>query len=105
MFQHAIFRCGHTDYYVCCRDGKYKQARKTDSRRSHQRQLDATCISRMYVNEFSDDRIEVKYIAAHHGHELGVCELPHLPLPQSVKESVAIKLNQGIPPERILDGS
>lgn len=97
-------------YYVCCRDGKYrgnKQSRKTDSRRVHQRpsrKLDATCISRMYVDEFSDHHIQVKYISAHNGHELGVCELPYLPLPQSVKESVAIKLSQGIPPDRILDG-
>ena len=55
-------------------------------------------------NEFGDHHVEVKYISAHHGHELGLCELSCLPLPPSVKESVAIKLSQGIPPERILDG-
>ena len=97
-------------YYVCCRDGKYrenKQTHKTDAKRVHQRpsrKLNATCISRMYVDKFNDDHVEVKYISAHHGHELGVCELPYLPLPQSVKESVSIKLSQGIPSERILDG-
>ena len=58
----------------------------------------------MYVDEFSDHHVEVNYITAHNGHEVGVCEIPHLPLPPSVKESVAIKLSQGIPSEWILDG-
>ena len=53
----------------------------------------------MYVDEFSDHHVEVNYITAHNGHEVGVCEIPHLPLPPSVKESVAIKLSQGIPSE------
>ena len=47
--------------------------------------------------------IEVKYYYLGTP-ELGICELPYLPLPQGVKESVAITLSQGIPPERILDG-
>lgn len=59
----------------------------------------------MYVDEFADHHIEVKYITAHNGHELGVCEIPFLPLPPSVKESVAIKLSQGVPSERILEGN
>ena len=97
-------------YYVCCRDGRQrenKRSRKTGSKRVHRRpsrKLDATCLSRIYVDEFSDGHMEVKYISAHQGHELGVSELPYLPLPQSIKDSVAIKLSQGVTSERILDG-
>ena len=92
-------------YYACCHDGNYhenKLPQKIDNKHPHQRptrKLNATCISRMYVDEFVD-HVEVKYITAHNGHELGVCELPFLPLPPSVKESVAIKISQGIPSER-----
>lgn len=104
---------GVTDryYYVCCRDGQYrvnKKQRATSVTRPHQRpsrKLNATCISRMYANRFIDDHVEVIYIAAHTGHELGTCQLPFLPIPHSVKESVAIKLNQGILAERIMDGN
>ena len=58
----------------------------------------------MYVNRFVDDQVEVTYIAAHTGHDLGTCELPFLPIPHGVRETVAIKLSQGIPAERIMDG-
>ena len=98
-------------YFVCCRDGQYrvnKKQRATTAKRLHQRssrKLNATCISRMYADKFLDDHVEVTYITAHTGHELGTCQLPYLPIPQSVKESVAIKLSQGIPAERIMDGN
>ena len=59
----------------------------------------------MYVNRFIDNHVEVTYVSAHTGHELGTCELPFLPISQSVKEAVAIKLSQGIPTERIMDGN
>ena len=62
------------------------------------------CISRMYVTEYLDCRVEVKYISAHSSHDLGTTELPYLPLPKGVKEEVAIKLSLGIPPERIMEG-
>ena len=94
-------------YYCCCRDGHYQQNhhnRKTTETRPHQkpsRKLNAVCISRMYVTEYTDGHIEVKYITAHSGHELGAKELAFLPLPKSTKESVAVKVSQGIPAERI----
>lgn len=59
----------------------------------------------MYATEFKDGHVEVKYISAHTGHELGMPELPHLPLPNSVKEEIAVKINMGIPPERIMEGN
>ena len=58
----------------------------------------------MYVSEYADSHVEVMYITAHTNHELGAAELPHLPLPESVKEEVATKVSKGIPPERIQDG-
>ena len=38
------------------------------------------------------------------GHELGVSEFPFLPLPESTKQDTALKVTQGIPPQRIMDG-
>ena len=58
----------------------------------------------MYVTEFHDGHVEVKYISAHTAHELGTSELPHLPVPKSVKEEIAMKISMGIPSERILEG-
>ena len=58
----------------------------------------------MYVDEYRDGHVEVTYITTHSGHDLGSCELPYLPLPISTKENVALKISQGIPPERIIDG-
>ena len=97
-------------YYTCCRDGKYRQnikPRKTKDKRLHQkdsRKINNTCISKMYVDEFADGHVEVTFIPAHTGHELGRSEIKQLPLPQSTKEGVVGKLSLGIPPTRILDG-
>lgn len=59
----------------------------------------------MYVDEYSKGHVEVTYISAHTNHELGASELPHLPLPESVKEEVAMKVSIGISPERIQKGN
>ena len=77
-------------------------------KRPHQkptRKLSMVCISRMYVNEYIDGHVEVTYITAHTNHELGAIELPHLPLPNSVRTEVALKVSKGIPPERIQNGT
>ncbi len=58
----------------------------------------------MYVNEFRDGHVDVTYITAHTGHDLGNHELPFLPLPKSTKEVVSHKVSQGVPTARILDG-
>ena len=58
----------------------------------------------MYVTEFVDGRVEVKYVTGHTGHELGPSEIKHLPLPGSTREEVAMKISVGVPSERILDG-
>ena len=99
-----------THYYSCCRDGDYRgnsSDRKTSKKRPHQkptRKLNTVCISRMYVNEHIDGHVDVVYITAHTNHELGTTELPHLPLPDSIRKEVALKVSKGIPPERIQDG-
>ena len=56
------------------------------------------------MDEYRDEYVEVMYLTAHSGHELGSNQLPYLPLPVSTKENVALKISQGIPPERIIDG-
>ena len=97
-------------YFECCRDGEYrqnKQPRVTSKKRPHQkptRKINEHCISRMYVDEFTDLHVEVTYISAHTGHELGTRELPFLPLPVSTKEEVARKICQGVTQQRVLDG-
>ena len=58
----------------------------------------------MYVDELKNGHIAVKYISAHTGHDLGPHELKHLPLPESTKQEVSMKISLGIPPERILQG-
>ena len=57
-----------------------------------------------YLNFTADRRVQVQYIPAHTGHDLGCSELKHLPLPGNTKQEVAVKLSMGIPPERILEG-
>ena len=93
-------------YYTCCRDGKYRKPRVTKASGPTRDllELNGTCTSRIYVYEFRDGRVEFTYIAGHTGHELGVCELPHLSLPASVKDAVAMKLSLGIPADRIMKG-
>ena len=96
-------------YFVCCRNGKYrvnKNQRKTEEVRPHQkesRKLNSTCISRMYVDEHGDGHVSVNYISVH-THDLGPQELKHMPLPESTKEEVTMKISLGVPPERILEG-
>ena len=59
----------------------------------------------MYVDEYVDGHVEVKFITAHTNHELGATELPFLPFPKGIREEVALKVNKSIPPERILKGT
>jgi len=44
------------------------------------------------------------YVTAHTNHQPGPGEDAHLPLPKSIREEIAIKLSNGIPPERIMEG-
>ena len=66
------------------------------------RKLNNTCISKMYVDELKDGQITVKYVSAHTGHDLAPEELKYLPLPESTKWEVSMKINMGIPSERII---
>ena len=56
------------------------------------------------MDEYKDGHVEVVYLTAHSGHELGADQLPYLPLPTSTKETISVKVSQGIPSERITDG-
>ena len=82
--------------------------RITEKKRPNQkpsRKLNAVCLSRMYVDEYFDHHVEVGYITAHTNHQLGAVELPHLPLPRSTREEVALKLSKGVSTKRILEGT
>lgn len=59
----------------------------------------------MYVRKYFDKHIEVVYIPMHTGHELNQGELAYLPLPKSTRESVYLKLSQGVNINRIVEGS
>ena len=97
-------------YLVCCRDGDYrpcKQPRLTEKRRPNQkksRKLDDVCISRMYANVFDDGHVNVTYVTAHTNHKPGPPEDAYLPLPNGTRQEIALKLANGIPPERIMEG-
>ena len=94
-------------FYICCRSGSYKEnikPRKSSRRRVYQkesRKINATCLSRMYVNKFEDGHLEVEYISAHTSHTLNI---KYLALPTSTKEEVAMKLSLAVNPNRILNG-
>ena len=90
----------HKYYHVCCRDGQYKENEKprmTKAKQQNQRssrKLNSTCASCLYFNKFYDGHVTVTYISEHASHDLVVCELPHLSVPPSVKNTVAIKTTQ-----------
>ena len=98
-------------YYVCCRDDTYQRNEKpriTKKKRHHQkssRKLNATCLSRLYVDELVDKSVTLTYIPAHTGHKPSPEEHKFLPLPQSIRERVSLQLSQGIPAKRILQGN
>ena len=50
----------------------------------------------MHVDQLENGTFSVKYIPSHTGHDIGPTELSHLPLPNSVKEEIATKINLGI---------
>ena len=69
------------------------------------RKMNVTCISRMYVDVHEARHVTVCYIPTHTGHKPDCTELKFLPLPESTKEEVSLKLSQGIPTKRILQGT
>ena len=96
-------------YYACCRDGAARESVTSRSsgkkrERRESRKINAVCISRMYVTLHSNELVRVKYISSHTNHDLSLAQAKFLPLPKDTKDSIAIKLNLGIPIDRILDG-
>ena len=45
------------------------------------------------------------YVTAHTNHKSGPSEDAYLPLPRSTREEIAIKLANGIPCERTMEGN
>ena len=81
--------------------------RKTKAQRNKQkssRKMNDMCVSRMYLDEYIDQHVEVMYISAHTNHQVAATELKHLPLPKSTRDEVSQKVSQGITAERILEG-
>lgn len=69
------------------------------------RKLNDLCISRMYASVYCDGHVEVTYVTAHTNHIPGASDDAHLPLPESVRQEIALKLANGIPAERIMEGT
>ena len=100
-------------YYVCCRDGSYREnktSRKTEKCRPGKgkkpsRKLGNPCISRIYCTKEPTGGVSVHYIKTHTGHvpSDSVKELQHLPLPAGTKGEMEMKLTVGIPVPRIID--
>ena len=99
-------------YFGCCRDGSTKEkkisldpevARKKRVKRES-RKIGGICISRLYPTQQHNGAVHVKYISLHSNHDLSLDQAKFLLLPKDIKNSTAIKLAQGIPNDRILDG-
>ena len=58
----------------------------------------------MYANKYDDDHVDVTYVSAHTNHKPGPSEDAYLPLPSSTRQEIALKLANGIPAERIMEG-
>lgn len=58
----------------------------------------------MYASVYGDGHIELTYVTAHTNHQPGPSEDAYLPLSTSTREEIALKLANGIPPERIMEG-
>ena len=97
-------------YFACCRDGVPRENTKQSSAstkkraKKQSRKINGVCISRIYATQVSNGTVKVKYVASHTNHDLSLAQAKFLPLPEDVKDGVAIKLNTGIPIDRILDG-
>ena len=100
---------GHLNY-LCCHDGNYQHnssERITEQKRLHQKsscKINDLCISRICVDEYFDDYVELEHITAHTNHSLGVVQLPHLALPKTIQGEVAMNISKDIQAERILKG-
>ena len=83
------------------------KAKTNWKKRPHQkdtRKINATCISRMYVDYYEEGHVTAVHVTGHTNHQPGPHEDMYLPLPKSIREEIAIKLSNGIPAERIMEG-
>ncbi len=58
----------------------------------------------MYASVYGDGHVELTYVTAHTNHQPGSSEDAYLPLSTNTREEIALKLANGIPPERIMEG-
>lgn len=58
----------------------------------------------MYASVYRDGHIELTYVTGHTNHKPGPTEDGYLPLSSSTREEIALKLANGVPPERIMEG-
>ena len=69
------------------------------------RKINNTCISRMYVDFYEDSHVTVLHVMGHINYQPGPHEDMYLSLPKNIREEIAIKLSNGIPAERIMEGN
>ena len=68
---------------------------ETQTKPKGSRKLEDMCISRMYANVFDDGHVNVTYVTAHTNHMPGLREVAYLPLPNSTRQEIALKLANG----------
>ena len=54
--------------------------------------------------DYINGTVHAKYISSHSNHDLSLDQTKFFLFPKDIKNSIAIKLAQGIPIDRILDG-
>ena len=67
------------------------------------RKLNDTCISIIYTDHYTDGHVTATHVTAHTNHQPGPHEETYLPLPNSVKFAVAVKLGNGISPKKVIE--
>ncbi|XP_035225451.1 uncharacterized protein LOC118197984 [Stegodyphus dumicola] len=93
---------GKKSYFLCNRSGFYNS--KSKGVRAIKSQgtckIEGHCPSTIEVT--SNGIIKILYFQTHVGHTV---DLEHLPLTKDLREVIAGKLNEGIPPQKILDST
>ena len=59
-----------------------------------------SCIAHMKVVQLNNGLISVEYCPTHSSHSIN---LAHLPIPTELKDTIAVKLHEGVEIEKILD--
>ena len=92
-----------TRYLRCNRDGHASCVSKKVSKETGSRKLNDNCTAGLTI-VISDGKYNVTLYPAHYNHEIDISHKQHLPIPQSAKNDIIKKIEQGVPlPVILLD--